>query len=116
MKELSIIIVTSNSGKYIESCLDSVLIQDFKDYEIIAVDNGSKDDTLSIIKSRYSDVILINNSKNYGPCHARNQGIDKASGKFILCLDHDVKLLDNFLTNIHKATGAGNNKSGRRIF
>ncbi len=103
MKAISIIIVTSDSGKYIESCLDSILSQDFKDYEIIVADNGSKDNTIAIIKNRYSGVILIENLENFGPCKARNQGIAKANGKFVLCLDHDVKLLDNFLTNICKA-------------
>ncbi len=103
MKAISIIIITSNSSKYIECCLDSILIQDFKDYEIIVVDNGSKDNTIPIIKSRYSNIILIYNLENFGSCKARNQGIDKANGKFILCLDHDVRLLDNFLTNIYKA-------------
>ena len=103
MKAISIIIVTSNSSKYIESCLDSILIQDFKDYEIIVADNGSKDNTIAIIKNRYSSIILIENLKNFGPCKARNQGIAIANGKFILCLDHDVKLLDNFLTNVYKA-------------
>jgi len=103
LKAISIIIVTSNSSKYIESCLDSILIQDFKDYEIIVADNGSKDNTIAIIKNRYSSIILIENLKNFGPCKARNQGIAIANGKFILCLDHDVKLLDNFLTNVYKA-------------
>lgn len=103
MKAISIVIVTSNSSKYIESCLDSILSQDFKDYEIIVADNGSKDNTIAIIKNRYSSIILIENLENFGPCKARNQGIAVANGKFILCLDHDVKLLDNFLINIYKA-------------
>lgn len=103
MKAISIVVVTSNSSKYIESCLDSILMQDFKDYEIIAVDNGSKDSTIPIIKNRYASVKLICNLKNLGPCHARNQGINNSSGKFVLCLDHDVKILDNFLANIYKA-------------
>ena len=109
MKAISIIIVTSDSGKYIESCLDSILSQDFKDYEIIVIDSGSKDNTIPIIKNRYSNIILIENLENFGPCKARNQGIDKTKGKFILCLDHDVKLLDNFLTSIYKAIESRDN-------
>lgn len=105
MKAISIVIVTSNSSKYIESCLDSILMQDFKDYEIIVVDNGSEDSTISIIKNRYAAVKLICNLKNFGPCHARNQGIDSSTGKFVLCLDHDVRIRDGFLKNIYKAIG-----------
>jgi len=100
---LSIIIPTLNEENYLPFLLESIKYQDFKDYEIIVVDNGSKDDTLPIIKSKYSNIILSCNLKNLGPCKARNQGIDKTNSKFILCLDYDVKLLDNFLTNIYKA-------------
>nr|MBU1328183.1 glycosyltransferase family 2 protein [Candidatus Omnitrophota bacterium] len=108
MTNISIIIVTSDSGKYIESCLDSILSQDFKEYEIIVVDNGSKDSTIPIIRNKYSNIILIENLENFGPCKARNQGINKTRGKFVLCLDHDVKLLSNFLTNIYKAVESRN--------
>jgi len=103
MAEISIITVTYNSGFYIEHCLDSIFSQGFKDYEIIAVDNASEDNTRSIIKTKYPDVKLIENPENAGVCKARNQGIAKAGGKFILCLDHDVRLFDNFLEKIHSA-------------
>lgn len=103
MKSISVIIVTYNSSTYIESCLDSVFAQDFDDYEVIIIDNASEDRTKSIIKDKYPDILLIENQKNYGPCFARNQGIMKANGRFILCLDHDVKLLNHFLKNIYKA-------------
>ena len=93
MKTISIIIITSNSSKHIEYCLDSILMQDFKDYEIVVVDNGSEDNTISIIKSRYPDIILIENFKNFGPCYARNQWIVGTNGKFVLCIDHDIKIL-----------------------
>jgi GT2 family glycosyltransferase len=109
MKAISIILVTYNSGKFIESCLDSIFSQDFKDYEVIAVDNSSTDKTKSIIGTKYSNIILVENTENFGPCKARNQGIAKANGRFILCLDHDVKLLDNFLKNIYKAVESQDN-------
>jgi len=103
MKAISIILVTFNSSTHIESCLDSIFNQSFKDYEVIVIDNASTDETKSLLKAKYRDVTLLENSENFGPCHARNQGITKASGKFILCLDHDVKLLNNFLENMRKA-------------
>jgi len=100
---ISIILVTYNSSEYIGPCLDSIYAQDFRDYELIAIDNASKDTTKSIIKSRYPGVILIENAHNLGPSKARNQGIAKAKGEFILCLDSDVTLERDFLINIYRA-------------
>ena len=56
---ISIIILTLNSIRFIKSCLDSVLAQDYRDFEIIVVDNGSNDGTVGFIKENYSQVILI---------------------------------------------------------
>lgn len=106
MKTISVILVTYNSKAYIEPCLGSILSQGFKDYEVIIIDNASRDETKSIINARYPEIILIENSQNLGTCRARNQGIAKASGRFILCLDHDVKLYPDFLENIfHEIEG-----------
>lgn len=58
---------------------------------------------LTIFLKKESYKLIFNNSENFGPCYARNQGIAKANGKFILCLDHDVKLLSNFLENMYKS-------------
>lgn len=102
MKAISIILVTYNSSAHIESCLDSIFNQNFDDYEVIVIDNASTDDTKSLIRAKYRDVTLLDNSDNFGPCYARNQGIAEAGGKFILCLDHDVKLLSNFLENMRE--------------
>lgn len=109
---ISIIILTFNSMKYIKSCLDSVFSQDFSDFELILVDNGSEDGTLSFIKENYSQVILIENKKNLGACKARNQGIEIAKGEWILTLDCDIVLENNFLSfavrkikNLHEDVG-----------
>lgn len=93
---ISIIILTFNSMEYIKSCLDSVFSQDFSDFEVILVNNGSEDGTLSFIKENYPQVILIENKKNLGACKARNQGIGKSSGEWILTLDCDVTLRKDF--------------------
>ena len=109
MKAVSIILVTYNSSAHIESCLDSIFAQDAKDYEVIVIDNASVDKTKAIIKGKYPGILLLENSENFGPCIARNRGILEASGKFILCLDHDVKLKSDFLGNIHRAIESNNN-------
>lgn len=109
MNKASIVIVTYNSSPYIEPCLDSILTQGFKDYEVIVIDNASKDATKSILRAKYPNVVLIENPKNFGTCKARNQGIAKAKGKFILCLDHDVRLVGNFLADIYNTIGSQDN-------
>ncbi len=103
MKIVSIIIVTYNSIQFIDNCLDSIFAQDFKDFEVVVVDNNSQDSTKEILKKRLTSITLIENPKNYGFSKAVNQGISIADGKYILCLNSDIKLRSGFLTNIHKA-------------
>lgn len=100
MNEISVIILTFNSEKFIKSCLDSVLNQLHQDSEVIVVDNGSKDITVSLIRENYPRVILIENKENLGAAFARNQAIDVAKGKWVLTLDCDVVLKEDFISVI----------------
>ncbi len=96
---VSIIIVTWNSEKYIRSCLDAILSQkkfNFIEYEIIIVDNNSQDETTKIIEIEYPQVVLVKNSKNLEYAKANNQGIKLAQHKYILFLNPDTKLHNNF--------------------
>ena len=103
MPEISIIILTCNSSKFISRCLSSVFAQDYQDFEVILVDNGSSDNTVRLIRENYPGVILILNKTNQGAAKARNQGINIAQGNWILALDCDVVLEKCFLFNIEKA-------------
>jgi len=89
--KLSIIILTWNSGKHIKQCLSSVRenIQDIE-AEIIVIDNGSTDDSISILENEFPEAILIRNNVNRGVAPARNQGISKAVGEYIMILDIDT--------------------------
>lgn len=104
MPEISIIVLTFNSSKFIKSCLDSIFTQNYRDFETIVVDSGSKDSTVSFIKEYYQQVVLIENNRNFGACKARNQGIEISRGKWILTLDCDVILEKNFLQEITSFT------------
>ncbi len=98
MSEISIIILTLNSISFIKSCLYSIFVQEgYQNFEIIVVDNGSKDDTVSFIKENYPQIILIENKQNLGACRARNQGIKESRGEWILTLDCDIILKKDFL-------------------
>lgn len=88
MKKISIIIPVYNSEKYIAKCIDSILSQHGAELEIIVVNDGSSDGTLSVL-SGYKDKILIKNIPNSGASAARNAGLESASGDFLMFLDSD---------------------------
>ncbi|MFH1800242.1 MAG: glycosyltransferase family 2 protein [Candidatus Omnitrophota bacterium] len=93
---LSIVILTYNSQKHIQACLNSVFRQNTQGVEVVIVDNASFDKTLEMIRGYFPRVKLIENSKNLGASKARNQGIESSSGDWILALDSDVVLGDDF--------------------
>lgn len=104
MPAISIITLTCNSIKFTNGCLDSIFTQDYKNYEVIVVDNGSTDGTVNFIKENYPETILIESKENLGACKARNQGIEIAKGDWILTLDCDIILEKDFLLKIAKLT------------
>ena len=85
---VSVIIPTYNRGWIIQEAIDSVLDQDFSDYELIVVDDGSGDNTLEILGA-YGKAIAVLHQSNKGVSAARNRGIAEASGRLIAFLDSD---------------------------
>ena len=91
---LSIIIPTLNEEKYLPLLLESIKRQDFKDYEIVIADAGSKDKTIEIAK-KYGCKI----TKGGLPAEGKNRGAGAAKGEFLLFLDADTVLPPQFLKN-----------------
>lgn len=92
MKEkISVIIPAFNAEKWIYNCVKSVLNQNDNNFEIIIVNDGSKDNTLTLCKELgYNDNrIMIVDKKNGGVSRARNEGIKRATGKWVVFLDSD---------------------------
>ena len=89
MPKVSVIIPTYNRLPMLKEALDSVLSQDFDDFELIVVDDGSTDGTAEVIKGYGGRVKLLQYPENRGVSAARNQGILKARGKYIAFLDSD---------------------------
>ena len=89
--KVSIVIPVYNVDKYIGKCLESIINQTYKDIEIIVVDDGSTDSSLSIIKEyqKKDQRIIVITQKNAGGVLARKTGILKASGEYILVFDSD---------------------------
>ncbi len=88
MPEVSVVIPTYNSAQFLGEALQSIFSQTFDDYEIIVVNDGSTDDTESVVKL-YINRIKYIYQENGGPAKARNRGIKESSSKYIAFLDAD---------------------------
>ncbi len=113
--EISVAVVTYNSRKFISGCLDSVFRQFNPEMEVVVVDNGSTDGSAELIKSKYSRAKFIKNQKNLGAAFARNQAIANSQGKWVVTLDSDIVLGDNFFTAFRHLQTAGDAKIGMII-
>jgi len=85
---VSVIIPTSNRGWIIKEAIDSVMVQDYRDFELIIVDDGSTDNTPDILNSYRGDIMVFR-QENQGVSAARNRGLAAASGRFVAFLDSD---------------------------
>jgi len=102
LPQISVIIVTHNSEATIEGCIHSLTSQSYprKKFEVIIVDDGSKDRTVVFAKKAGADLVI-----NTEPCTvgtARNKGVEKARGTLLACLDSDCKVNDDWLSVIMK--------------
>lgn len=91
-KKVSVIIPVYNAEKYIENTINSVVKQNYDDYEVILVDDCSKDNSADIIKRIQNDnsrIVYIRQDRNHGAAVARNTAITKAKGRYIAFLDVD---------------------------
>jgi len=112
---VSVIIVTWNNIKDIESCIESILSQDYSNFNIIVVDNNSSDNTVGLIKAKFPGVILICLNNNIFLTGGNNTGIRYALNKFdseyIIALNPDTKSDPN-LISILVQTASKNEKIG----
>lgn len=101
-KKLSIIVPVYNLEGYLANCLDSILNQDFEDYELLLINDGSKDNSGKIC-DHYAvkdNRIKVFHQKNAGVSAARNLGLEKANGEWICFVDGDDELYSNALIAI----------------
>ena len=96
MKTVSIIIVNYNTKDLLQNCLHSIYDKTISiDFEVIVIDNASKDGSVDLVKNGFKNVIIIENSINLGFGNANNLGIQIATGKYIFLLNSDTILLNN---------------------
>ncbi|WP_413533398.1 glycosyltransferase family 2 protein [Empedobacter brevis] len=99
--KISIIIPIYNSEKFLTKCINSIINQNFSDYELILVNDGSTDESQKICEeftNSYSFIKLIN-QVNKGVSSARNIGLNNAKGKYICFIDSDDTIQKNYFEN-----------------
>lgn len=101
-KKVVVSLVTWNAEKYLIDLMISIEKQVFKNFELIIVDNGSSDGTVAFFEKKYPEIRLIKNEKNLGFAKGHNQGIQKTQSDYILILNQDVILEDDFLAYLVK--------------
>lgn len=93
-----------NSEKYIDNTIGSIIKQDFDDWELILIDDGSTDDSLSVVKNitkKLENSVKIYSKSNDGIAEARNCGVNYVEGQYILFVDSDDYIDVNLLTVLH---------------
>jgi GT2 family glycosyltransferase len=94
--DVSVIIVNWNTCDILRDCLRSVYEQTQNiSFEVIVIDNASSDGSAAMVKKKFPQVILIENSENRGFAAANNQGIAIARGQNVLLLNSDTLILNN---------------------
>lgn len=106
MPTFSIIVPVYNAEKTLRRCLDSLLAQSFQDFEVLMVENGSKDGSNAICREYAANdprFVLYASRENRGPSGARNSGLDHAKGTYTAFLDSDDFVEPNYLEVLHEA-------------
>ena len=121
MPLISIIVPVYNAEKYLKECVDSILCQTFKDFELILIDDGSTDNCSEICDAyaKMDSRVCVIHKENGGQAEARNRGIDIAQGQYITFIDSDDWVchyyLEQMFSAIHK-TGADISLCGLQSF
>lgn len=98
---ISVIIPVYNAEKTIEKCVESIEVNSYKDVEIILVEDCSKDNSWDICKKlaeRYANIKIVRNKRNRGVSYTRNQGITAAAGEYMMFVDSDDWIAENYFS------------------
>ena len=107
-KKVAIVLVNYNGEKFQNECIESIYNMDYKDYDIIIVDNNSSDNSIKIVKKKFKEVILIETEENNGVAKGNNIGIEYALNngyEYVLLLNNDTEVDKQMLSKmIEKAS------------
>ena len=100
LPKVSIIIVNYNGKTLLEKCLESVFKINYKNTEVIVVDNNSTDDTVEFVTNNYPSIILLKLNSNKGFAEPNNIAAKIATGKYLLFLNNDTIVTSNFISEM----------------
>jgi glycosyltransferase involved in cell wall biosynthesis len=107
--KISVITACFNHGRYVNEMLNSLFQQNFEDFEVVIVNDGSTDDTAEILNKINDPRIKIIHTENHGPAFARNTAIIHSGAEIILNLDADDKIGPGFLQSAYDIFSSGCN-------
>jgi glycosyltransferase involved in cell wall biosynthesis len=109
MTKVSVLVAVYNAEQFLPECLDSLLRQTLPDIQVVCVDDGSTDGSLSLLHDyacRDTRIEVVHLDENGGQAHARNVGLQQASGEVVCMLDADDWLSDDALERMYEAFDA----------
>lgn len=106
---ISIVVPAYNAAGVIGKCIDSVLLQTYSDFELLIIDDGSRDETAEIVAAKAAQDARIHliRQENAGVSSARNTGIAAASGELLCFIDSDDTVSANYLETLHTLYSPG---------
>lgn len=102
MKDLSIIIINYKSGNLTKHCVKSILNSGISlNFEIVIVDNASKDDSIELLKSEFPDIRIIENKINKGFAFGVNTGLKNTDSRYVFILNPDITVIDDTIIKLY---------------
>lgn len=95
--KVSIIILNWDGEKFLDECLNAIYDQTYKDFEVVFVDNGSKDNSVKFLREHFPKVKIIINEKNEGFARGNNIGMEASKGEYIILLNNDTHVFKDWL-------------------
>ncbi|NTV79423.1 MAG: glycosyltransferase family 2 protein [Clostridiales bacterium] len=97
MKKVCVIIPNFNGAHFLDDCLTSLYQVKKSDFDCLVVDNGSTDDSLKLLQTKFPQVEVLSLKENTGFCHAVNRGVQKAGNPYVILLNNDTVVLEGFI-------------------
>lgn len=105
---VSVIILNFNGRPVLRLCLEGIQKQNYPNFEVIVVDNGSVDGSIEMVRKKFSWVTLVVNEKNLGYAEGNNQGVRVARGEYVVFLNNDAYPKDDWLSSLVKTAKSDN--------
>lgn len=117
MPSVSIIVPVYNAVRYINDCIDGLLRQQFSNFELLLIDDGSKDGSGALCDAyaEHDSRICVIHQPNGGVSKARNRGLDEAKGDFVVFVDADDLVRPEYLSDLMRAQQACSDEMGRTM-